>query len=256
MYHLKEVRYKSKRVDLGGEVLDEDSDEDHVTAIRESHHNDQKYGFTWREKEDRHHKITSIEANIHCPALRKVLATNLAHVPFIHWSQPQLIFRDPFPDIVTNWHQLRRAAEIQQAAGGCGTHLCKLLDHIAETSQVKRYLSQEKNTDQNRIVRFRDLSLYFPPGEMLFANVGDQPRAFLLFRGLMSWGRSKSTNSNHPSSFDLFAWKYGIATMAQMTSILIFVQILMGPHSVETHSSSESVHSTTPETSQLCYAIP
>jgi hypothetical protein len=209
--HQREMRYKWKRFDWKGKMIDESSDEEHIVELRKSRCGNQKYAFTWKERSNPYGKVTSIEVEIHCQALRKVLAAELGHVPFIHWSQPRLRFANPFPEFVANWSRLRSAAAIESQQGGCGTHLTKLLDRISETKQVKRYFTQEHNKDREWAVRFLDLELYFRPGEELFARVGDQPRAFLLFD-------AKFLNEDSSQvGFRLFAWKYGMLYISQIT---------------------------------------
>lgn len=201
--HLKEVEYKRSRYDAKGEVLEEDSDEGHL-ANRSPDSDHQKYAFTWREKEDPRGKITYIEVVIRCKNLRRLLATKLGHVPFIHWNRPHLDFKNPFPAFVSNWDDLQRTAELLSARGGCGTHLKNLMSRIADTKQVQRYLKMRLSGSQDRLVRFTDLELYFQPGELIFANVANQPRAFLLFDGIYP-----GTNEKIAPEFGLFAWKYG-----------------------------------------------
>lgn len=206
--HKKEIEYKTKHLEDGEWKTDEETDEQHMAHQQSAGTGpDQSPAFSWKETKDKSDKTKSIEVVIYCQNLRRVLAKELNHVPWVHWTRSRPTFHNPFPDFVFNWDTLSKTADRLSVQGSCGMHLRNLLNLIKETNQVKRFFDVKDHEPQERTCHYLDLELLFRPGDIVFANIANQPQAFLLFRCLYSARRSR--NGHVPGCFGLFVWRYG-----------------------------------------------
>jgi hypothetical protein len=192
-------RKYTKITDNFEEVADEE-----VAAAEKSSYNDQNCAFNWKKLEDLHGIVHAEEATIYCPNLRRVLEVELHHCPFIHWSGPRLRFRTPFYPLIHNWDRLHIAAERLAAEPGCGSHLKRLLEKVRSSVRVKSYLDHLEQSLSEGTIQWDDLGKLFPPGEMVFATVSNEPRVFRIHN------TGVDDRRDEPLTFILYCWSYGM----------------------------------------------
>ncbi|KAF2680446.1 hypothetical protein K458DRAFT_373277 [Lentithecium fluviatile CBS 122367] len=158
-------------------------------------HLEENHAFTWRLIESRH-GVRLNEAIIHCPNLRKLLATELRDYPSGHWDLPRMRFVGDFLPLVRNWKRLREAAAESASRGdSCGMHLRRLLDLVKQTKNVQLWL---RHLDHGlKTIRYDHLCYLFVPGELVFATTANQPCAFRVHDSAYAIGL-----------FHIFCWGY------------------------------------------------
>lgn len=193
--HTQEVDFRTRRWieerHEWAEIAGEEPRPAPLRGIPEDNH-----AFTFRTYDGRHGDRRQ-EATIHCPKLRKLLATELKHYPFEHWDLPHMKFRLDFFPLVHNWKRLECVADTTLNTDSCGTHLRRLLDAVRKCKNVNSYLRHLERGIKT--VHYRHLGYLFPPGEVVFANASNQPQAFRV-----------CDYRYEPRMFQLFCWTYGM----------------------------------------------
>jgi hypothetical protein len=169
---------------------------------------DAKHAFELHEIVNSRGEEIDLDIIIIDTKLKKLIASQLNDYPG-HWDQEQMVFGADYDGIVHNWDRfetLLEGASIPDVTTRDDLRL--LLEMIQKTNPLKTYFENFEMAKKDCTVRFSDLWILFPPGELVFGSPSDEPQVFIALSVVYRPRNEKGDPDDEICSLN--CWRYGL----------------------------------------------